>query len=57
MTPTPTPAPQPLTDADIEQCIEDWSTRGWGDRIGEVRLIARAVLAKVNGIGSEGGAA
>jgi hypothetical protein len=41
--PQPAKAPQPLTDEQIEQCISDWSTQGWGHRRGELTLIARAI--------------
>ena len=36
-----------LTDDQRMACIEAWSSKGWGDRLGEIVMIARAVEAAV----------
>jgi hypothetical protein len=49
----------PLTDEALEAVIGDWSCLSWGDRIGEVRRIARAIEAAhgITAAPEKGGAA
>jgi len=49
----PAPAAVPLTDEQRNDCIEAWSSRGWGDRLGEVVRICIAI-ERAHGITAAG---
>ena len=45
--------PVPLTDEQRNDCIEAWSSKGWGDRLGEVVRICIAI-ERAHGIAAAG---
>ena len=49
----PAPAAVPLTDEQRNDCIEAWSSQGWGDRLGEVVRICIAI-ERAHGIAAAG---